>query len=146
MFLQELNPQQNTLVQQVNAILGGTGLFVESGVSKDKDGTLVLYAVPKWIFKGMTDNVNPEDIYFYSVEIPLEQHTYVMSSAEIQAASSMLSVKFLQSYCTDGREIVKEYSPSIIEESFRKHRSETKPEESNDKQQTTETSESGMAV
>lgn len=144
MFLQELNPQQNLLVEQINRILLGTGLFVESGVSKDKNGNLTLYAVPKWIFKGMVSEENAENIYVYNVEIPLDQ--YVMSNHEIQAAAAQLSVKFLVSYCTDGREIIKEYHSSTLNELIRNKQSTQNSQENNEQETITESPKSGMAV
>lgn len=119
-FLDELSPQQRTFVDSFSTLITGTGLFIEAGLSKTKEGVLILYAIPRWIFKDMTENISETTTFMYSVELPFDK--YVFSNEEMRKNIHDLTIQFLQHYCKGKREILVEYNQQTLDEITKKQR------------------------
>lgn len=119
-FLNELNPIQKRIVQSVGFILTTQfKVFIETGVSKDPTGELVLYAVPRWVFKDVLDKMEIKpDLFTYTVKIPHEKH--VLNAHEADEVSVQISQELLKTYLMMGREIAVEYDYEEVNKSILK--------------------------
>lgn len=136
-FLNQLNPIQKRIVQSVGFILTTQfKVFIETGVSKDPAGDLVLYAVPKWVFKDVLDKMEIKpDLFTYTVKIPAEKH--VLTMAEADAVAVAIAQELLMTYLMMGREVAVEYdyeqvSKSILRSKERANKDAEEKESSDD--------------